>query len=255
MTADPDLSLVIACYQESGHLLQNVRTIERVLAQTPLTYELIFVEDCSTDDTASRVRQLCDGRSNDRRAIFHSQNQGRGASVSDGIRMARGRVIGFIDIDLEIAAHYIPVMVLAIRDGGYDVATALRLYQIVRSGLVRHILSHSYRRLVRWILNLPLADAEAGCKFFRREAAQALAAQTRHPGWFWDTEIMALAHDQGYRIAEVPCVFVRDPSKRSTVRIWRDSIEYWGNLMAFRAERKAAKLNGKLLTRDVRPET
>jgi len=89
--------------------------------------ELIFVDDCSQDGT----RQLIDEmlmKYADRNVtqLFHACNTGRGRTVSDGFRLARGSVVGYIDIDLEVPAHYIPIQVRAIKNGA-DVAKFLAI--------------------------------------------------------------------------------------------------------------------------------
>jgi SAM-dependent methyltransferase len=79
-----------------------------------------------------------------------------------------------------------------------------------------------------------VSDSESGYKFFRRETVLALLAETRDPGWFWDTEIMIRAVRAGCRIVEVPCLFLRNFRKPSTVRGIRDSLVYLLRVAAFR---------------------
>src|SRR5262245_20716836 len=105
-----DLSLVVPCYDEAGHLRQSVAEVVEVLEQTPWTWEIVFVDDASRDDTQAVIRELCAG---DRRlrALFHEHNRGRGAAFKTGFRAATGRITGFIDIDLEVHARYVPSLV------------------------------------------------------------------------------------------------------------------------------------------------
>jgi hypothetical protein len=86
---------------------------------------------------------------------------GRGGTVSDGIRVACGRFVGFIDVDLEVHARYILPCLIALEQG-YDVATALRIYKLHLRSLHRHIMSRGYHALLRWRLGLPLEDTETG---------------------------------------------------------------------------------------------
>ncbi len=230
----PELSVVIACYQEEGHLHESVRELVATLDASGVSYELVFLDDCSRDNTAAIVRELV-AKLPQARAVYHAQNVGRGGTVSEGFRLARGRIVGFLDIDLEVHCRHIPRMLAAI-NAGADGATAYREYSVGVSwnGFVRHVLSQGYRWVVGLFLRLPYRDTETGFKFFVRERVLPVLDETRDRGWFWDTEIMVLAHRAGLRITEVPCPFVRRGDKQSTVRVFRDTWRYMVALRAFR---------------------
>lgn len=237
MRSDPiDVSLVVACYQEAGHLEHSIAEVIGVLDCTKWSYEIVFVEDCSTDNTAEIVGKLVEkhGRP-DRpvRAIYHETNKGRGRTVADGIREAAGQVVGFLDIDLEVHARYLPDMVRAVNDGA-DVAIAERIYKIQFTQFHRHVLSRGYALMVRCMVSAPVRDTEAGYKFFKRERIMPVLDETESEGWFWDTEIMVLAHRAGLAIAQIPCLFIRRKGRGSTVRILRDTIAYFRALCQFR---------------------
>ncbi len=233
-----DLSIVIACYNEEGHLEESVRQIERTMATTRFSHELIFIDDCSVDGTRACIDRICESRPEARR-VFHDQNVGRGGTVEEGFRMAKGRIVGFLDIDLETHCRYIPSMLDAI-DEGCDGAVAYRVYKIrLRpSHLIRHILSRTYRLVVRAMLKVPYRDTETGYKFFTRTSIVPLLDATENKGWFWDTEIMVLAHRAGLKIAELPCLFMQRSDKTSTVRIFRDVKDYLVSLIRFRRRMK-----------------
>jgi SAM-dependent methyltransferase len=166
--------------------------------------------------------------------IFHERNTGRGRAVSDGFEVAEGEVTGYIDVDLEVHARYIPSFFQAIKEGA-DVAIGKRIYKFSILGTWRYVLSVSYARMVRSLLPPgPFSDTEAGYKFFQRDVITRLVRETESPGWFWDTEVMIRAQLDGFRIVEIPCLYVRGFNKQSTVRSIPDSLEYLGNLLAFR---------------------
>lgn len=234
MSVACDVSIVIPCFNEEAILEDGVNQVARVMEQCRYSWELIFVDDKSRDQTPALLNKLVAGRPN-ARVIFHQQNVGRGGTASEALGMARGRIIGFLDIDLEVSARYIPAMVSAI-DRGYDVATALRIYGVPLrwDDLLRNTLSVGYRWMVRRYLKLPFKDTEAGFKFFRAERIRPLLAHAQSSGWFWDTEIMALAHRAKLRVIEIPCKFVRRHDKASTVRPFHDSLTYLRALLEFR---------------------
>lgn len=233
-----DLSLVIACYKDGNYLEDSLREIEQTLAQTRYSYELILIDDCSPDGSARIAEAAAAARPNCR-LILHPQNIGRGGTVSEGMRLAQGRYVGFLDIDLEVHARYIPAMLLALEEG-YDGATAHRFYEIRWKPDIffRHLLSVTYRKMVRCILGLPFKDTETGYKFFCRERILPLLDRTHSPGWFWDTEIMAQCHYHGLRIKEIPALFLRRPERTTTVKPIHDSVVYFRELLRFYRQRK-----------------
>ena len=236
-----DLTLVIACYNEVPHLAGSVAEIEAVLATTKYSYETLFIEDCSTDGTADVVRELqqrtlapgCVGS----RAIFHEQNVGRGGTVKQGIEASSSTYVGFLDIDLEVGAEYIPLMLKALDEGNH-VATAMRETRAGWSpnSIWRFLLSWGYRGVFHALMRSPLRDTETGYKFFRRESILPALSETRNNGWFWDTEIMVMSWLHGLSIREIPCPFIRRDEKESTVRILHDVPAYLWALLKFRRQ-------------------
>lgn len=230
-----DISLIIACYNEEELLRDSVSRIISVFDNSVFTYELIFVDDKSLDRTAEIIKALVDKNSM-LHVIFHTSNQGRGRTVRDGIAVARGKVVGYIDIDLEVSPVYIPLFVRMILDGKADVVTGLRIYREGILSFHRAILSRGYSWLVRTVLGIPFRDTETGYKFFDRKKILPIINRTKNNGWFWDTEVMTHALLAGLRIREEPVLFIRRFDKASSVNIFSDSIEYFINLLSFRVE-------------------
>lgn len=235
----PEISVVIACYMEEGHLEDSVAQLTATLDQIGKSYELIFVEDKSTDKTASVIETLVEGHPN-RRAIYHQRNVGRGGSVTEGFLTAKGRIVGFLDIDLEVHCRFLPDILSAI-EAGADGASAFRDYAFDwrPSTIFRHFMSRCYRWLFSKFFDMPFRDPEAGFKFFVRDKILPVARKTEDVGWFWDSEIMILAHQDGLKLVEVPCLFERRRDKASTVRVCRDVSAYLAALFRFRRRQRS----------------
>lgn len=229
----PDISLVIACYNEEQLLSKSVSRITSVLDDSVFSYELIFVDDKSRDGTREIIASLVKKNKNFR-AVYHDVNQGRGKTVRDGIVVAKGQVVGFIDIDLEVSPVYVTQFVRMILNKKADVVTGLRVYREGVTSLHRSILSRGYSWLVRTILGIPLQDTETGYKFFNRKKILPIVKKTKSNGWFWDTEIMTFVHYAGLKIREEPVLFIRRFDKKSSVRLIHDTVEYLINIVAFR---------------------
>jgi glycosyltransferase involved in cell wall biosynthesis len=233
-----EVSIIVACYNEQAVLRDSVARLVEVMGVTRYAdcYELIFVDDVSKDNTVNLVIELMDRYGNvPMKLIQHAQNKGRGRTVMDGFGIARGRLMGFLDIDLETPAHYIPVALLELERGA-DVVTALRIYKFMWWSLHRQILSKGYHRLVSAALRVPLQDTEVGFKFFRRDTALKIVEECTDPGWFWDTEVMTRAYFAGLQIVEIPTLFIKRSDKKSTVRPVHDTLVYFRKLRKFRQE-------------------
>lgn len=226
-----DLSLILACYNEGEIFEHNVEQIFSILDQTDFSYELIFIDDASQDSTSKKIQKIISQHSRrSLQAYYHQYNLGRGKTVSEGIRFARGKVVGFIDIDLEVPADYLPRFVNSIMNG-YEVACGLRIYDFTWRSLPRWFASKGYTWLRQKMLRISLKDTEAGYKFFNRQKILPILNRTKDAGWFWDTEIMIYSSQAGLKIIEIPTVFIRNFNKKSTVKLIPDSIDYFIKLI------------------------
>ena len=98
----PDYSLIIACYNEGSTFEESLNKISTQVKKMKGVWEIIFVEDRSTDNTKAIVEKFIRENKN-AKAIYHNRNLGRGKSVTDGIIASRGDICGYIDADFEIS--------------------------------------------------------------------------------------------------------------------------------------------------------
>ncbi len=228
-----DLSLVLPCYNEEVIFTDSVRRIIKTLKQSRFSFEVIFVDDKSSDRTPQFVASVCK-KYPFCRAIFHKKNIGRGRAVTDGILAARGRVVGYIDIDLEVSPVYIPEIVSLILRKKADIVIGRRMYRTSVKSIPREVLSRGYVWLADKIVRTGGLDTETGYKFFNRTKILPIVKKTRHPHWFWDTEIMVFARRAGLQIMEYPVLFLRRTDKQSLVHVTRDVIDYLLSLWRLR---------------------
>ncbi len=236
MSRPVELSLILPCYNEAGLFTDSVARIVRVLELSKISYEIIFVDDASRDATPQLIERLVkkQGKQSRIRAMFHPTNLGRGKTVTDGIRAAKGPVVGYIDIDCEVDPVYIPMMADMLRKNEADVVIGKRFYRTSPQAIVREVLSRGYQWLADYAIGTGRMDTETGYKFFSRKKILPVLTKATHPGWFWDTEIMVYAKHAKLRIVEVPVLFLRRFDKQSSVHIVRDTLDYMKELLLFR---------------------
>lgn len=237
-----DLSLILPCYNEAEHINKSVPKIISVLENSKHSYELILIDDKSTDNTAELMRKLC--KQNPKiRLYFHDKNQGRGATVTEGLKLAKGEIAGFIDIDLEISPGYIPEIVSKLKGDKTDVVVGRRYYPFgffSINNLMRFLSTKTYSFIVKNILKLPIHDTESGYKFFKKNKILKILPKIKDKHWFWDTEIVARSISEGLRVEEMSVLFLRNPNKTSTVNLFSDTMRY---LLALYRFKKSSKPN------------
>ncbi len=233
MVSKPVLSLILPLYNEAEHLENSLPQVTCELEKLKVAWEIILVEDKSSDNTLEIAQKLIHGKKNIY-LLRHKNNFGRGQSVRDGFIKARGEIAGYIDVDLEVAPVFIGSMIEPIIKKEVDVTTGFRIYNVSLKTLIRFILSKGYIVLMQQVLKLPYQDTEAGYKFFNRSKVLPIIKKCKNKGWFFDTEIITRSYLAGLKITEVPVLFLRNPKKTSTVSPFSDSIKYLFDLYRFK---------------------
>jgi hypothetical protein len=135
-------------------------------------------------------------------------------------------ILCYMDVDLATDLAALPALVDALASGQFDLAIGSRLAPGSRTkrGWKRELISRCYVRLIRAFFPVRFSDAQCGFKAITRGAARELLPLVQDNGWFFDTELLVLAHRFGCRIAEVPVIWNDDGDSR--VRIlstaWAD---------------------------------
>lgn len=223
--SDIRLTVVVPAYNEASRIDASLTRILEYLNASPSSSELIVVVDGSTDDTLRRAEAAQPGRVSLR--VIHSHvNHGKGFAVRQGMLAARGRYVLFSDTDLSTPIEEAGRLVTAIEEGA-DVAIGSRSLAgsdvRVRQPLWRESMGRAFNWFVQRLALPGIIDSQCGFKCFRREAARRLFERQRLDGFAFDVEVLYLARVFGYRIVEVPVVWIDEPN--SKVHPVRDSAQ------------------------------
>lgn len=165
-----DISIAIPVYNEIENVEELVNRVEASLEQISRNWELILVDDGSSDGSYDKIRELKTTRPW-LRALKFSQNNGQTAAMAAGIRAARGKLIVTLDADLQNDPADIPILLSGIEQG-YDAAVGWRKKR--NDNLVRRLSS----RFANWVRNLVSSETikDTGCslKAFRAEAIKPI---------------------------------------------------------------------------------
>jgi glycosyltransferase involved in cell wall biosynthesis len=192
----PGLSVVIPVYNESENVVACLDELAEVLGSQERPYEVIVVDDGSTDGTAALLRRMTAERSY-LRAVFFRRNFGQTAAFDAGFRAAAGEVVVTIDGDLQNDPRDIPAMVEKLEEG-YDLVAGWRRKR--QDGMVlRKIPSRIANWLIRKATGTRIHDLGCSLRVYRREIAKEMRLYGEMHRF-----ISVLADNMGARIAEMP---------------------------------------------------
>ena len=193
MTAEPAFSIVIPAYNEEKNI--PILHQEIVAALGDQSYEIIIVDDASTDGTVREIEQLCSAHPNVR-GIRLFRNTRKGHALEIGFREAKGNVIVTIDADLQDNPQEIYRLLEEI-DAGHDVVIGWKRHR--KDSLLKRVPSIILNYFVRVFFGLWIHDMNSGLKAYRREAVEHLSL----PGSLYRF-IPVLLYIQGFSVREIP---------------------------------------------------
>lgn len=223
-----NLSVIIPVYNE----VQNIREILKRVQATGLAWEILIVDDGSTDGTRDILKEL-DG-TDQIRVVLHEKNQGKGAAVRTGFGEAKGDVFLIQDADLEYDPRDYPAIIKPIEEGIADVVFGSRfLGGPRRSTMFWHMVANKLLTFATNILyNNILTDMETGYKVFRREVLDGITINSN--SFNFEPEFTAKILKKKVRIFEVPISFnPRDYAEGKKIKL-HDAFEAIWALLKYR---------------------
>ena len=223
MAETPELSIVIPAYNESDRLPRTLSVIKPYLNALGRSWELIIVNDGSTDSTLAVIRAEESLDPAHVRAVDLQPNGGKGPAVAAGVAVSRGKLVLISDADFSTPIDEWPKLLREI-EAGYDVAIgsrAKRGAQVELSQPFHRVLMGKIFNLIVQVTVLPgFWDTQCGFKLWKGEVARETFASMKLRGNVaFDVEVLYRARKRGYRIAEVPVRwFDSIPSRISPMR-------------------------------------
>ncbi len=211
------LTILIPAFNEAKRLPDTLRRIENYCrASLKETYEILVVDDGSTDDTVSRVEEMRSQYPN-LRVHHYEKNQGKGYAIRTGMQLARGKYILFSDADLSTPIEEMQSFLKKLDEG-------TRIVIATRKRTGAHILKHQpywremMGKIFTWvsnrILGLDFSDHTCGFKAFEAAAGKDVFSRQRIAGWAYDSEVLFLARRSGYDVYEIPVNWINSPESK-----------------------------------------
>ena len=229
----PVLSIVVPAFNESARIGSSIRQIDAFMRQSPVSCELIVVDDGSRDNTSEIVTQA---QVQGLRLLRNNENHGKGYTVRQGVLAASGTYVLFTDADLSAPIDEASKLFdVAIKQGA-DVVIGSRA--VDRSYIEKHQsrLRESggiiFNFMVQLLLGLRLHDTQCGFKLFHRLKCRRIFEMQTTPGFGFDAELLFLAKRNGLKVCETPVRWSH--AEGSKVSFFRDGIRMVFDLVRIR---------------------
>jgi dolichyl-phosphate beta-glucosyltransferase len=219
----PYLSVIIPAFNEERRLSTTIEKVLAYLQAQSYSSEVLIVENGSQDSTFQIAQGYAEQHANLR--VIREQQRGKGLAVKRGMLEACGEYRFMCDADFSMPVTEINRF-LPPAQTGFDILIASREAPgAVRYNepAYRHFVGRVFNAMIRLIALPELQDTQCGFKCFRNSVAEDVFRLQTLRGWSFDVEVLFIAKQRGYRIAELPIPWYFNPD--SHVDVVRDSIQ------------------------------
>lgn len=210
------VDIVLPVYNEATVLEQSVATLLAFLETQPqYVWRIVIADNGSTDGTSDLARKLAAEHPAVRALVLTIK--GRGYALRDAWVESDADIFSYMDIDLSTDIRHLPRLIEMVDADGCDLAIGSRLARgsQTKRQLKREITSRGYVFLIRLFFpRLRITDAQCGFKALSRRTVERIVPRIKNGMWFFDTELLILAQQEGYRIRELPVRWVEDPDTK-----------------------------------------
>lgn len=214
---DLDVTVVLPVYNESGHLQAELDRIRAALDASEYSYELLVVDDGSTDGSSEKLAEV-----DDIRLLSFATNRGSGSARKYGSRAARGRVVVWTGVDMTYPNERIPELVKELE--GYDQVVGARTSEQGTAKLARVPAKWTIRKLASYLTETDIPDLNSGLRAFRWDVGR----QYLHllpPGFSCVTTLTMAFLANGYSVKYIDIEYDKRAGK-SKFHWWRDTKRY-----------------------------
>ena len=167
----PTATIVLPCYNEEAHVLLEIQRITKVMDDDGMPYELLAIDDCSTDDTLAVLRSV-EADYPHLRVVGFRRNGGSGTVRRIGTQMARGEIVVWTDADMSYENERIPELVrVLLEDDSYDQVVGARTTEEGTHKALRVPAKFVIRKVAEVLAHQRIPDLNSGLRAFRREVS------------------------------------------------------------------------------------
>lgn len=217
-----DLTVIVPAYNEEKRIKKTLEIILNYLQKNTYGYEIIIIEDASTDKTFKIISDFKNKHKEKYISIIKNKiNLGKGYSIKQAIFKAKKQYVLFTDADNSTPISELPKFIKLVEK--YDVLIAsrnLNKSKITKQPLYRRLPGKIFPILVRLLLIKNIKDTQCGFKMFKTDQAKKIFKKQTIKHWAFDAETLFISKKLGYSIKEIPVRWINDSD--SKLKIFKD---------------------------------
>ena len=227
------LSILIPVHNEAKRIKRNLREVKKTLDDLGYSYEIIAIDDGSTDSSyqileelEQEIPQLIIGRS--------TQNFGKGRALKKAFEQSSGSLIVWLDADLDLHPCQIKTLhdIMTLNGADIVIGSKMHSHSKVNYPLTRRIMSFGYYCIIRVLFNLPCHDTQTGLKLFKRKVLEKVFPRILVKQFAFDLEVLVNANHLGFKLVEAPIILKKKGSwawigVSSITTTFKDTMAIW----------------------------
>ena len=194
---DESVSVIIPAYNEEANVKRLVRDTIKIISSHARKYEIIVVDDGSTDNT---LKELSSIKNKNLKVIKNKKNMGKTKTMVNSFSMAKGDIVSFIDADYQYDPKDLVKLIEKVREGN-DICIGNRRRR--RDSLYRKFMSWGFNTFDKMMFGIEVKDVNCGLKAFKKESFKKIKLKFLTTRWFIDTELLARYYRNKSRVAEI----------------------------------------------------
>lgn len=196
------LSIIMPMYNAKG-IQRNVEEAKQNIAKLRIPYELIVVDDGSTNGCFEEARKLA---GKNVKVVGYQQNQGKGNAIKYGFNYVSGEYVGFIDSGRDINPYQLWNFLRLMQDTSIDIVIGSKRHpnSNVYYPLTRRLMSRAYQEINHVLFNLNIQDTQVGLKLFKYEILKEIFPKIAVKRFAFDLELLVIARKMNAKIIEAP---------------------------------------------------
>ncbi len=207
INVDGMVSIIMPGYNEGNKIYDNLLEADRVLCNMFENYEIIFVNDGSTDNTLEMALKA-KGECSRIIVIDNTVNNGKGTALREGTAAARGKYIVFMDSDLDLPPAQLSRFFDVLKQENADVVIGSKMHpeSVSNYPSARKFMSFCYYLFLLILFRLNIHDTQTGLKLFKADVIKPVMKIILVKRYAFDIEVLSVINRYGYRIAESPVI-------------------------------------------------
>jgi glycosyltransferase involved in cell wall biosynthesis len=206
---EPSLSLIVPVFNQQGKVAYSLEKIKQVVELAFSKYELIVVDDGSTDSTLDILKDIA-LTDEHIRILSYTPNRGKGYAVKQGVLDSHGDAVMFLDGDLDISPDSIKDYVEKLRTSDLVIASKRHPKSSVTIPRSRAFLSRAFHLLIRVVTGICQKDTQAGFKVGNGDIMRAIFRNITVNRYAFDVELLTIASSMYLKVQEMPVTMTID---------------------------------------------